>query len=40
MVTGLLGTNTDKAEVRKGVASPTVPLTFVCLAKLWIKKSR
>ena len=38
MVTGLLGTNADKAEVRKGVASPDgSAATFVCLANIWIK---
>ena len=38
MVTGLLGANADRAEVRKGVASPDgSAATFVCLANIWIK---
>jgi uncharacterized protein (TIGR02118 family) len=38
MVTGLLGANADRAEVRKGVASPDgSAASFVCLANIWIK---
>jgi len=38
MVTGLLGANADRAEVRKGVASPDgSTASFVCLANIWIK---
>ena len=35
MVTGFLGANADRAEVRKGVASPDgSAASFVCLAEL------
>ena len=38
MVARLLGTNTIKTEIRKGVASPDgSPASFVCLGSIWIK---
>lgn len=38
MVGGYLGTNVDRAEVRKGVASPDgSAASFVCMANIWIK---
>jgi uncharacterized protein (TIGR02118 family) len=38
MVTRLLGANVDRAEVRKGVASPDgSAASFVCMANIWIK---
>ena len=38
MVTGFLGVNTVKTEVRKGIASPDgSAASFVCMANIWIK---
>jgi uncharacterized protein (TIGR02118 family) len=38
MVTRFLGANADRAEVRKGVASPDgSAASFVCMANIWIK---
>jgi len=38
MVSGLLGANVDRFEVRKGVASPDgSTASFVCMANIWIK---
>jgi uncharacterized protein (TIGR02118 family) len=37
MVSGLLGANVDRFEVRKGVASPDgSAVSFVCMANIWI----
>jgi len=38
LVTGYLGDNAERAEVRKGVASPDgSAASFVCMANIWIK---
>ena len=38
MVGGYLGNNVDRAEVRKGVASPDgSAASFICMANIWIK---
>jgi uncharacterized protein (TIGR02118 family) len=38
MVTGYLGANNIKTEIRKGIASPDgSPAYFVCIASIWIK---